>query len=100
MVKKFTVSCDFAGKKIPVTFFVGNAAIGSHPIGFQSNWLGKEKGGVVPEKLMNSLMQLKEIADKNKVSFEDLCTYVIDEVNSAGEVVKNLENNQQNEQKK
>ena len=68
------------GQKIPVTFYIGDAAKGNHPIGFQSNWLSKEKGGMVPKELMDSLMRLKEIADTQKVSFEDLCSYVISEI--------------------
>ncbi len=95
-MKKFTINCDFNGKKVPVTFFIGNPAVGSHPLAFQSSWLGREKGGIVPEKLMNSFAKLKEIADANKVRFEDLCTYVIDEVNNAEEVIKNLENTNKN----
>jgi hypothetical protein len=81
MVKKFTYSCDFAGKKYPVTFYIGNAAKGEHPIAFQSNWLSKEKGGIVPKDLMESLEKLKEISDNSKVPFEELCEYVIQEIN-------------------
>lgn len=81
MVKKFTYICDFSGKKSPVTFYIGDAAKGNHPIGFQSKWLDKEKGGVVPKNLMESLLKLKEISDTQKVPFEDLCQYVIDEIN-------------------
>ena len=80
MVKKFNYICDFSGKKMPVTFYIGDAAKNHHPIGFQSIWLAKEKGGVVPKKLMDSLAKLKEISDEQKVSFEDLCEYVIEEV--------------------
>ena len=83
MVKKFTVPCDFGGKKYPVTFYVGDSAKGTNPIGFQSKWLSSEKGGVVSSELTSSLMKLKEIADQNKVSFEDLCSYVVDEINNS-----------------
>jgi len=83
MVKKFSYVCDFGGQKSPVTFYIGDAAKGSHPIGFQSNWLGKERGGSVPKDLMDSLSRLKEIADTQRVSFEDLCEYVIKEINTS-----------------
>ena len=83
MVKKFTVPCDFGGKKYPVTFYVGDSAKGTNPIGFQSKWLSSEKGGVVSSELTSSLMKLKEIADQKKVSFEDLCSYVVDEINNS-----------------
>jgi hypothetical protein len=94
MVKKFTYLCDFSGKKYPVTFYIGDAAKGSHPIGFQSTWLSKERGGKVPEELMDSLMRLKEISDTQKVSFEDLCEYVIKEINSSADTAKSFSVNQ------
>ncbi|MFT5703351.1 MAG: hypothetical protein ACJAZX_000120 [Rickettsiales bacterium] len=81
MVKKFTYDCDFDGEKHPVTFYIGDAAKGNNPISFQSSWLAKERGGSVPAELMDSLMRLKEIADTQKVPFEDICEYVIDEIN-------------------
>ena len=83
MVKKFSYLCDFGGKKHPVTFYIGDAAKGNHPLGFQSTWLSKEKGGMIPKDLMDSLMRLKEIADTQKVSFEDLCEYVIKEIQAS-----------------
>ncbi len=100
MVKKFSYLCEFAGKKHPVTFYIGDAAKGNHPIGFQSTWLSKEKGGVVPKTLMDSLMRLKEISDTQKVSFEDLCEYVIKEIqlsqaNISANPQPKAENNQQ-----
>jgi hypothetical protein len=91
MVKKFTVPCDFGGQKHPVTFYVGDSAKGTNPIGFQSKWLGSERGGVVSSELTDSLMKLKDIADKNRVPFEDLCSYVIDELNNSAPT-KNIEN--------
>ena len=77
MVKKFSYFCDFAGEQHPVTFYVGDAVKGSHPIAFQSKWLSKTKGGVVPQNLMESLEKLKIISDTQKISFEELCEYVI-----------------------
>jgi hypothetical protein len=88
MVKKFSYLCDFAGKKHPVTFYIGDAAKGNNPIAFQSTWLAKEKGGVVPKELMDSLMKLKEISDTQRVSFEDLCEYVIAEIQSSQSVAQ------------
>lgn len=83
MVKKFTANCDFGGRVVPVTFYVGNPAANSHPLGFQSKWLGKERGGNVPPEIMDSFSKLKQISDKNKVPFEDLCDYVIAELRSS-----------------
>jgi hypothetical protein len=83
MVKKFTTNCDFSGKKAPITLYVGDPAIGSHPLGFQSTWLGKARGGTVPTDIMDAFAKLKDVSEKNKVPFEDLCAYVIEELNSS-----------------
>lgn len=86
MVKKFTYPCLFGSEKHPVTFYVGNAAEGAHPIGFQAQWLSKERGCTVPEELMDALKKLKDLSDEQKVPFEDLCDYVIAELQgSVGE---------------
>lgn len=83
MVKKFTATCDFGGQKAPVTFYVGNPSAGSpHPLNFQSKWLSQTKGGVIPSQIMESFAKLAQIAEKNRVSFEELCAYVVDEINS------------------
>ena len=89
MVKKFTIPCDFSGRKQMITFYIGNAAVGSHPIEFQSKWLSVDKGGTVPPELMQSFARLKEIADKNKIPFEELCSYVIEEINYTNNI-KNI----------
>jgi len=82
MVKKFTANCDFGGRSIPVTLFVGDPSPDSHPLAFQNKWLGATKGGSVPNDIMESFAKLKEISIKNKVSFEELCGYVIEELKS------------------
>lgn len=76
-MKKFTVPCDFNGAKSPFTIYVGAPKEDHHPIHFQSDWLSKERGGTVPAEVMDSLSQLKDIANKNGVSFEDLCVYAL-----------------------
>lgn len=87
MVKKFTANCDFGGQKAPVDLYVGNPAVGSHPLAFQSKWLSSTKRGIIPAEIMNSFAKLVEIAEKNRVSFEDLCEYVIAELRSTNTVV-------------
>jgi len=82
MVKKFTANCDFGSKKAPVTLYVGDPATGTHPLNFQNKWLSDNKGGSVPPDIMNSFAKLAEIATKNRVSFEELCAYVIEELKS------------------
>lgn len=76
-MKKFTVPCDFNGVKSPFTIYVGSPKDDHHPIHFQSDWLSKERGGNVPQEVMDSLSQLRDIATKNGVSFEDLCVYAL-----------------------
>ena len=92
MVKKFTVNCDFRGEKAPVTFYVGDPAIGSHPLDFQSRWLGSARGGVIPSDIMDSFAKLKEISDKNRVPFEQLCAYVIEEMKANEEIANEHKN--------
>jgi hypothetical protein len=79
MVKKFTAKCKFSGQESPVTLYVGNPAPGTHPLGAQSKWIGG-RGGTIPSEIMDSFSKLTSIAEKNKLPFEDLCDYVIKEI--------------------
>lgn len=88
MVKKFTTNCDFGGKTAPVTLYVGDPSPDSHPLAFQNKWLGATKGGSVPNDIMESFAKLKTISEKNRVSFEELCGYVIEELNSSNSIEK------------
>lgn len=76
-MKKFTIPCDFNGVKAPFTVYIGNPEKGHHPLHFQAEWLVKQRGGVIPQEVMQSLEKLKAIADKNGVSFEELCEYAL-----------------------
>lgn len=49
-----------------------------HPLHFQADWLSKERGGNIPQEVMDSLQKLLEISIKNNVPFEDLCAYAIE----------------------
>jgi hypothetical protein len=83
MVKKFTTSCDFSGKEVPVTFYLGEPSPESpHPIAFQNKWLVTTRGGTVPAEVMDSFSKLREISEKNRLSFEELCDYVVKELNA------------------
>ncbi len=83
MAQKFTTNCDFNGKKIPVVLYIGNPALGSHPLAFQNRWLNKEKGGNVPSEVMDSFDKLVKISESSRISFEELCKYVIEELESS-----------------
>jgi hypothetical protein len=87
MVKKFTANCDFGGKKAPVTLYIGNPSPGSHPLQFQGRWLSDNKGGSIPPDIMQSFGKLVEISEKNRVSFDELCAYVIEEIQQTKSVV-------------
>lgn len=81
-MKKFTVQCDFNGQKSPFTIYIGEPEPSHHPLHFQADWLSKERGGTIPQEVMDSVSKLYDLAQKNKVSFEDLCAYAL---NSASE---------------
>lgn len=74
-MKKFTINCDFSGQIAPFTVYIGHPEAGHHPLHFQSNWLSKERGGNIPAQVMDALSKLKDLAEKNNVSFEELCVY-------------------------
>lgn len=76
-MKKFTIPCDFNGIKAPFTIYIGDPEPRHHPIYFQADWLSKERGGVVPQDVMDSIAKLKDLSDKNNVSFEELCVYAL-----------------------
>lgn len=76
-MKKFTVPCNFGGVKSPFTIYIGAPEEQHHPLHFQADWLSKERGGNIPSEVMDSIAKLKELADKNNVSFEDLCVYAL-----------------------
>ena len=76
-MKKFSVPCDFNGARSPFTIYIGSPKQDRHPIFFQSDWLSKERGGTIPQEVMESLTKLKELSEKNGVPFEDLCVYAL-----------------------
>jgi hypothetical protein len=96
-VKKFTVPCDFGGQKSPFTIYIGDPKPDHHPLQFQSNWLSKERGGTIPAEVMDSIAKLKDIADQNNVSFEDLCVYALGAAQQGEESAEENENDEENE---
>ena len=77
-MKKFTINCTFGGTVAPFTVYIGNPETKHHPLHFQAEWLSKERGGSIPPGIMDSLMKLKELADRNGVPFEELCAYALE----------------------
>ncbi|MEQ9115522.1 MAG: DUF2610 domain-containing protein [Rickettsiales bacterium] len=84
-MKKFSVPCNFNGQVAPFTIYIGFPKDGNHPLHFQSDWLSKERGGTIPQEVMDSIQKLKDLADKNNVSFEDLCVYALGAAQQEGE---------------
>ncbi len=96
MVKKFTANCNFGGQFSPVTLYVGNPSEGSHPLAFQSRWLSEKRGGEIPNAIMESFSKIADISVSSRVPFEDLCAYVIEEVNLQRSLVSDLAKAQEN----
>ncbi len=74
---KFTIMCDFNGKQSPVIFYLGYPLPENHPIKFQMNWLGSEKGGQVPGNIVESLEKLQKMALDNNVDFVELAQHAL-----------------------
>ena len=79
-IKILKIPCTFGGTKAPVAFYLGSPNKESHPIHFQAEWLSKERGGTVPEEIMNSLEELQKLSIKNGVPFIDLCSYALEAI--------------------
>lgn len=91
MVKRFDIPCNFNGKMIPVTLYIGDPKLENHPLHFQSNWLATVKGGQIPQDVMDSIAKIRDLAEKNSVSFEDLCYFAVKKANGT---LTNVENNE------
>lgn len=76
-MKKFTINCDFGGQIAPFAIYIGQPERGHHPLHFQADWLSKNRGGTVPPAVMDAISKLKDLAEKNSVSFEELCVYAL-----------------------
>ena len=76
-MKKFVVNCNFGGQMSPFAVYIGKPENKHHPLHFQSEWLSKERGGNIPAEVMTAVGKLKDLADKNNVSLEELCVYAL-----------------------
>lgn len=76
-MKKISIPCDFNGQKIPFPIYVGEPRPDKHPLQNQSSWLSTERGGSIPQEVMDSFEKLHGISKENKVPFEDLCVYAL-----------------------
>ncbi len=76
-MKRFTIPCDFGGVKHPFHVYIGEPHPKKHPLQNQAWWLSSERGGTIPQDVMDSFEKLFKIAQENNVSFEDLCVYAL-----------------------
>ncbi len=76
-MKRFTIPCDFGGQKHPFHVYIGAPHPKKHPLQNQSSWLSSERGGTIPQDVMDSFEKLFKISQENNVSFEDLCVYAL-----------------------
>ena len=76
-MKRFTIPCNFGGAKAPFDVYIGHPKKGNHPLQNQATWLSSERGGTIPADIMESFAKLLEMAERNDVSFEDLCVYAM-----------------------
>ncbi len=83
---KFTINCKFGNEIIPVDFFAGNSSSKSHPIGFQMKLIASRNGGKISANAVKYLQEFKDIAEKNRIDFEELCEYIAQEKRNADEI--------------
>lgn len=76
-MKRFTIPCDFGGQKHPFHVYIGEPHPQKHPLQNQAAWLSSERGGTIPQDVMDSFEKLFKISQENNVSFEDLCVYAL-----------------------
>lgn len=82
-MKRFTVPCDFGEAKAPLHIYIGHPLKDSHPLRYQAAWVSEERGGTIPQDVMDSFARLHAIAEENRVSFEDLCVYALGQTHEA-----------------
>ncbi|NUR57569.1 MAG: DUF2610 domain-containing protein [Catenulispora sp.] len=80
-MKKFTIPCDFNGVTAPFNIYIGEPSPEKHPLQYQAAWLSRERGGTIPQEVMDSFAKLHEIAKENGVSFEELCVNALGTAN-------------------
>lgn len=86
-MKKFTVPCRFGDAMAPFAIYVGDPALepaDTHPLEQQAAWLLRERGGEIPQEVMDSFSKLLGMAKENGVSFEELCVYALGTASGAG----------------
>lgn len=96
-MRKFNITCNFGATQAPFTVYIGKPEAKHHPLHFQAEWLSKNRGGTIPQAVMDSIAKLKDIAVKNNVDFEELCAYALDVANIEKEQKEQANSNSSND---
>jgi tetratricopeptide (TPR) repeat protein/tRNA A-37 threonylcarbamoyl transferase component Bud32 len=76
-VKRVVIPCNFNGITHPFPIYITEFPPSKHPLADQQSWLQQERGGSIPQEVMDSFERLHKIAIENKVSFVELCEYAL-----------------------
>ncbi|CAL7963690.1 hypothetical protein MIDIC_70056 [Alphaproteobacteria bacterium] len=83
-VVKMDVPCDFGGRVAKVAIYIGSPKMDQHPIFFQAKFIQSERGGTIPQEIMDSLEKLQKLALEHGVPFEELCKYALTSLGEGG----------------
>lgn len=61
----------------PFAVYIGTPKEGNHPLEHQAKWLSDNRGGMIPQEVMEAVSKLQELAKKNNVPLEELCVYAL-----------------------
>lgn len=75
-MKMISVPCEFNGVTKPFNIYIGLAQEGFHPLHFQIEYLS-QLGGRITQAVLDSIIKLEKLAERNNVSLEDLCVYAL-----------------------
>mgnify|MGYP000293568297 CR=1 FL=1 len=74
-VLSFKVPCYFNGSKSDVEIHIGSPNQDNNPIYFQNKFIQNERGGQIPNEIIDSLDQLKKLSISHNVPLQELCAY-------------------------
>ncbi|WP_339040545.1 DUF2610 domain-containing protein [Candidatus Lariskella endosymbiont of Hedychridium roseum] len=77
-LKKFDIPCFFNGAKQTIAVFLGDSAPDHHPLHFQAEWITKDKGGQIPQDIMETVAKIQDLAKRSNVPFMDLWQYALE----------------------
>lgn len=74
-IKKFNIPCFVNGQSSVVGVYLGQPKEGNNPVHHQSVFLAQERGIIIPDDVLETLEKIRKIAERNGVSFIELCDY-------------------------